>query len=105
MQTTYKDTQEAPVKWWAARDASMRNTVNKTNWGPSVQLKVEQIKMVLDYLYGGRIYEAYGKKQVSIKIDKPHVKDSAELARMEAYWGSEGITKTETAQGILYKIV
>jgi hypothetical protein len=60
--------------------------------------------MVLDCLYAGSIYEAYGKKSVSIKIDKPRVKDRSDLALMEAEWARQGITKTETAQGILYRV-
>ena len=104
MQTTFKDTNEVPVKWWAFQDAKMRNIKNKSHWGDSVKLKVEQMKMVLDCLYAGSIYEAYGKKSVSIKIDKPRVKDRSDLALMEAEWARQGITKTETAQGILYRV-
>jgi hypothetical protein len=104
MKTFVKDTNEAPNKWWAFQDARMRNIKNKSHWGDGVKLKVEQMKMVLDCLYAGSIYEAYGKKSVSIKIDKPRVKDRIDLALMEAEWACQGITKTETAQGILYRV-
>lgn len=104
MQTQFKDTNEAPVKWWAAQDARMRNIKNKSHWSDAVQLKVEAMKMVLDCLYSGRIYEAYRKKSVSIKIDRAHVKARSDLALMEAEWAREGITKTETPQGILYRV-
>jgi hypothetical protein len=104
MQTQFKNTQEAPVKWWAAQDARMRNIKNKSHWASTVQLKVEKMKMVLDCLYIGNIYEAYGKRQVSIKIDRPRVKNRSDLSMMEAEWAQQGITKTETAQGVLYKV-
>ena len=104
MQTTFKNTDEAPVKWWAAQDARMRNIKNKSQWDESIKLKVERMKMVLDCLYSGTIYEAYGKRQVSIKIDQARVKDRSDLALMEAEWARQGITKTETAQGVLYKV-
>ncbi len=104
MQTTFKDTQEAPNKWWAAQDARIRNIANKSHWGPQVQLKVEQMKMVLDCLYSGKIYEAYRRKSVAIKIDQPRVKARSDLALMEAEWARQGITKTETPQGILYRV-
>jgi hypothetical protein len=104
MQTVYKDTQEAPVKWWAALDAQQRNTVNKTQWSAQVQLKVEQMKMALELLYAGKIYEAYGKRRVAIKVDKAVVRDFKQLREMEQYWAEQGITKTQTPQGLLYQI-
>jgi len=104
MKTVTKDTREAPVKWWAAQDARMRNIANKSHWAPSVQLQVERMKMVLGLLYMGRVYEAYGKRQVSIKIDGARVRDPRELAAMEAEWSSKGIVKTLTPQGLLYKV-
>ena len=104
MQTQFRNTEEAPVKWWAANDARMRNIKNKSYWSDSVKLKVEAMKAVLDCLYRGQIYEAYGKKSVSIKIDRASVKARSDLALMEAEWAREGITKTETPQGVLYRV-
>ena len=104
MQTVYKETQEAQVKWWAARDAQMRNTVNKTQWSTEIQQQVQRMLSVLDMLYSGKIYEAYGRKQVSIKIHNPQVRDAKWLRILEADWSAQGITKTQTPQGILYKV-
>lgn len=104
MKTVYKDTQEAPVKWWAARDAQQRNAVNKTQWSADVQLKVERMKLALELLYAGKIYEAYGRRRVAIKVDKATVRDRQQLREMEAYWAQQGITKTLTPQGLLYQI-
>jgi hypothetical protein len=104
MKTVFRDTQEAPVKWWAAQDARMRNIANKSHWAPSVQLQVERMKMVLELLYVGRVYEAYGKRQVSVKIDGARVRDRSGLAAMEREWAAKGITKTQTPQGLLYKV-
>jgi hypothetical protein len=104
MKTQVKDTQEAGVKWWAAQDARMRNIANKSRWSPQVQLKVEAMKAVLDYIYAGRIYEAYRVRGVAIKIDRPTVRDRAMLRDAEAQWAAEGITKTLTPQGVLYQV-
>ena len=104
MQETYKDTSEASVKWWAAQDARMRNIANKSRWDPKIHLKVESMKSVLDYVYSGKIYEAYRVRSVAIKIDKPVIKDRRMLKEAEAAWTAEGITKTVTPQGILYQI-
>ena len=104
MQTVFKDTQEAPVKWWAAQDARMRNIANKSLWSAAIQLKVERMKMALGEVYAGRIYEAYGKRRVAIKIDRPEVRDRRWLAMLESDWTAQGITKTQTPQGLLYQI-
>lgn len=104
MQTVFKDTQEAPVKWWAAQDARMRNIANKSLWSAAIQLKVERMKMALGEVYAGRIYEAYGKRRVAIKIDRPQIKDRRWLSLLEADWTEQGITKTQTPQGLLYQI-
>ena len=104
MQIVFKDTKEANVKWWAAQDARMRNIANKSLWSAAVQLKVTRMMAALDTLYAGRIYEAYGKKRVAIKIDNPQVKDRKWLKILEADWAKEGVTKTLTPQGILYQI-
>jgi hypothetical protein len=104
MQTVFKETKEAQVKWWAAQDAQLRNSVNKTQWPQEIQLRVQRMLSVLDILYAGRIYEAYGKKRVAIKIDRPQVKDPKWLAMLEEEWTQQGVTKTLTPQGILYKV-
>lgn len=104
MKTTFKDTKEAPVKWWAAQDARMRNIANKSHWSSAIQLRVAQISNALELMYYGKVYEAYGKKQVSIKIDKAQPKDKKWIEILEADWAAEGISKTCTPQGIIYTI-
>ena len=105
MQATFKDTQESPVKWWAAMDARMRNTTNKNKWDAKTHIKVESMKAILDYIYQGTIYESYNVKSVSIKIDQAIVKDHCLLKQAEDSWATEGILKTVTPQGVLYRIV
>jgi hypothetical protein len=41
---------------------------------------------------------------VSIKVDKPIVRDRKQLREMETYWAEQGITKTQTSTGLLYRI-
>ena len=104
MKAIYKDTPESSVKWWAALDARMRNTTNKSKWDAKTQLKVESMKAILDYIYHGKIYESYNVKSVSIKIDQAMVKDRRLLKQAEAVWSAEGILKTVTPQGVLYRL-
>lgn len=104
MKQNFLDTREAPVKWFAAQDARMRNSVNKTIWPDSVHQRVQRMLSVLDMLYAGNIYEAYGRRRVSIKIDRPTVRDRRWLNLMEQEWAEQGVVKTVTPQGILYKV-
>jgi hypothetical protein len=104
MKAQILNTQEAPVKWWAAQDARVRNTANKSHWSSQVRLQVDRIKLVLEMIYAGKVYEAYGKRGVSIKIDRPRILKQDLLKEMEQHWALQGITKRETAQGILYRL-
>jgi hypothetical protein len=105
MQTQFKETNEAPNKFWAAQDARMRNIKNKSLYPARIHLRVDRMIIALGELYAGKIYEAYNPKRVSVKIDKPVVKDSRWLKMLEADWAKEGITKTQTPQGLLYRII
>lgn len=104
MLTEQKNTQAAPCAWWAAQDARMKSIANKSKWPATVHLQVDRMKIALGELYSGKIYEAYNPKRVSIKIDKPFVKDLKQLREMEAYWAEQGVTKTQTSTGLLYRI-
>lgn len=104
MITVEKDTRRAPNAWWAAQDARMRNIAAKSRYTAQTHLQVERMMMVLDYCYGGRIFEAYRPKSVSVKIDQPTVKNPEMLREIEADWAQRGITKTVTPQGILYRL-
>ena len=105
MKTQFKDTNEAPNKWWAFQDAKMRNIKNKSLYDSKVHLRVDRMIVALGELYSGRVYEAYNPKRVSVKVDKPVVKDARWLRALEADWAKEGITKTQTSTGLLYRII
>jgi hypothetical protein len=105
MQTIYLNTEEASNKSWAAQDARQRNLNNKSHYSYQVQTQVERMKMVLSVLYSARnIFEAYGKKGVSIKLDHAFVKNRKELALIEADWADQGVTKRVSQQGIIYRL-
>jgi len=106
MQTETKQTNSAPCAWWAAQDARMRNIANKSQWPQSMHLTVDRMKIALAHIYSGTVHEAYGKKRVSIKIDKPMIKHGNKgwLRELEKEWAFRGVTKTVTPQGILYRV-
>ena len=106
MHTVTLNTEEAPNKFWAYRDARMRNYANSTRYDSATKIRAERMKLVLEMLYASRaVYIAYGKRGVSLKVDRASVRDKRELAVMEALWASEGTVKKVSAQGVIYRFV
>ena len=99
------DTREAPTKWWATQDARMRNIANKSHYAESVHIRVERMVLALGLCYSARgIHEAFGKRGVSIKVDRPtFLKDRKNLALLEADWAEQGVTKKTSPQGVIYR--
>ena len=105
MQAVLINTEEAPNKWWAAQDAKMRNETNKTHYPLAIQLQVSRMLSVMDLLYSAEgIYDAYGKKGVSIKVNKAVIRDRKNLRALEDDWAKAGVTKKMSAQGVIYRI-
>jgi hypothetical protein len=104
MRTLALDTKEAPNKWWAARDARMRNYANSTLYDSATRIRAERMKLVLEMLYAARsVYIAYGRRGVSLKVDRASVRLRKELAAMEADWAVQGVVKKVSDQGVIYR--
>ena len=105
MKAQQLNTQEAPNKWWAARDAQMRNLANKSHHSAKDQVRAERMKTVLELCYRAKgFYIAYGKHGISIKIDKiVAIADRKNLRALEKEWTAQGVVKKESAQGIIYR--
>jgi len=105
MQTAIINTDEAPTKWFAAQDAQRRNTNNKSHFPQSIQNQITRMLMIMDMVYAAKgIYEAYGKKGVSVKVDGAIVKDLKNLRALEAEWTAKGFTKKVSPQGVIYRL-
>jgi hypothetical protein len=104
MKVQVLDTKEAPVKWWAAQDARQRNLNNKSQYPAKVQARVERMKLALEMVYRARgIYDSYGKKGISLKVDGPSIVDPKNLTLLEQEWAALGVTKKASAQGFIYR--
>jgi len=104
MQTQELNTRSAPNKWWAARDARMRNYANSTLYTEQQKIAAERMKLALELVYAARgIYIAYGKTGVSLKVDGAQVRDRKELRLLEAGWDLAGCEKRVSAQGVIYR--
>ena len=105
MRTVTLRTEEAPNKWWAARDARMRNAVNATLYTDSQRTAAERMKVVLEMVYAAKsVYIAYGKRGISLKVDGARVVDRKELGFLEEGWASAGVEKRVSAQGVIYRL-
>ena len=105
MLTRDLDTQAAPTAWWAAQDARMRNIANKSHYTTAVHIRAERMRLALDLCYRAEgIHEAFGKRGVSIKVDRPRfVRDRTSLALLEAGWAELGVVKKTSPQGVIYR--
>jgi len=105
MKTYNLKTEEASNKWWAAQDARMRNIANKSHYSEAVKIQVEGMMAVMDLVYSAKgVYDAYGKKGVSIKLDKAIVKDRKNLRELETEWEAKGFVKKVSGQGVIYRL-
>jgi hypothetical protein len=104
IKTVNLNNQEAPNKWWAARDARMRNFANASHYTDNQRLAAERMKLVLEMVYHNRgVFIAYGKTGISLKVNDAVVRDRKELGLMEAGWSIVGYTKKTTPQGVIYR--
>ena len=106
MQERVLDTQEAPNKWWAMQDRRMRNIANKSLYTQAEQVIAIRMLMVLQLVYAGRFFDEpnYGKRGISVKVEKPTVIDRKNLRLLEADWEKQGVVKKVTPQGLNYFI-
>jgi hypothetical protein len=83
----------------------MRNIVNKSHYAESVHIRAERMVLALGLCYAAKgIHEAFGKKGVSIKVDRPtSVRDRRNLQLLEADWAELGVVKKVSAQGVIYR--
>jgi hypothetical protein len=104
MYTVSLDTKESNNKFWALQDRRMRNHANKTLYTQAQQIRLERIKLALEMVLRGTVYEpSFGKKSASVKVqDGALIADRKMLRLLETDWAKEGIFKKVSAQGFQY---
>ena len=104
MYTVSLDTKESNNKFWALQDRRMRNHANKTLYTTAQQIRLERIKLALEMVLRGTVYEpSFGKKSASVKVqDGALIADRKMLRLLESDWAKEGIFKKVSAQGFQY---
>lgn len=104
MYTVSLDTKESANKFFALQDRRMRNHANKTLYTQAQLVRLERIKLALEMIVRGTVYEpSFGKKSASVKVqDGALIADRKMLALLESDWAKEGIFKKVSAQGFQY---
>ena len=103
MQTRDLETKSAGFyAFAAARDARMRAAAMWSHYTAAERVRAERIKLGLELCYSAR--GIYINKFITIKLDKPTVRDRKNLVLLESDYAAQGIVKTVTAQGISYRI-
>ena len=104
MHTVNLDTKESNNKFFALQDRRMRNHANKTLYTTAQQIRLERIKLALEMVLRGTVYEpSFGKKSASVKVQGGAlIADRKMLRLLESDWAKEGIFKKVSAQGFQY---
>ena len=99
------NTQEAPNKWWAARDAAQRSYAASTHYTEAQKIQAERMKLGLELVYAAKgIHINFRQKFITVKVDGPLCKDRKTLLLLEQDWEQAGVVKLVSAQGVVYRI-
>ena len=91
--------------WFAERDARLRSIVNSSLFSDKQKIRAERVKLGLEMVYSAeKVYIEFRKKFISVKVNKPNVRDRKGLALLEMSYKNEGFEKCKTSQGITYRI-
>jgi|AntAceMinimDraft_1070359.scaffolds.fasta_scaffold00707_14 allophanate hydrolase subunit 1 len=103
MQAHTLETTATQYKFAAMQNARMRNYANASLYTDAVKIRAERIKLLLEMLYSAtNVYINYRKTKIAIKVADAQIKDRKQLRAIEAEWAANGITKTISAQGVIY---
>ena len=91
--------------WFAERDARLRSAVNSSLYSDKQKIRAERVKLGLELVFSAeKIYIEYRKKFISVKVNKPDVRDRKGLALLEMTYQNEGFEKCKTSQGVTYRL-
>jgi hypothetical protein len=91
--------------WAAAQNARMTSLANSTHFSDAQKLLAERMRLALEMVYSARaVHLNYRKTQITLKVDRPTVRDRKMLKVLEADWTDLGVVKRVSAQGVNYAI-
>ena len=91
--------------WYAERDARLQSAVNSSLYSEIQKIRAERVKLGLEMVYSAdKVYIEFRKTFISVKVDRPNVRDRKGLALLETCYDNEGFEKGKTSQGITYRL-
>lgn len=91
--------------WAASQNARMRAIALWSHYTNAERTRAERMRLALELVYAARGFHVNPREKfISIKVDKPTIRDRKSLKLLEADWESQGIVKIATAQGITYRV-
>lgn len=82
-------------------NARMMNAVNATLWSDVQKARAMRMKHTLELVFGDEVLLNYRKTKIVLKCTGKVV-DKKNLSLLESQWEAQGVTKSATAQGVLY---
>jgi len=106
MNTLELDTQPAgSFAYAAARDASIRNCINRSLYTELELRKTQTAVDLLDMVYKySKLYVNYRKKFIAIKITDAQARSRRQKQELEQLFADAGYSKVVTAQGTTYRL-
>lgn len=80
-----------------SRECRMRYT-------PAQHAVAETFRDVVELAYAGRAYITYRKTYVTVKVERPVLRDRRVRTEVDAVAAERGYVKTISAQGIAYRV-
>jgi len=104
-ETETKHKSAGQFAWFAERDARMRSAVNSSLFTDAQKIRAERVKLGLEMVFSAeKVYIEFRKGFISVKVNKPEVRDRKGLALLEMCYKNEGFEKCKTSQGFTYRL-
>jgi hypothetical protein len=99
-----RDSNGNSTKWFSKVDAMERNRVNKETYSKTVHARVDSMIDTLSKVYSNLgVFEAYGVRGVSVKVNRPCVSNPDALREIELAWQEYKVYKKVSPQGVIYR--
>ena len=91
--------------WAAAQNARMRAIAMWSHYTHAERTRAERMRLALELCYAAKGFHINPREKfISIKVDKPQIRDRKQLRLLESDWAEQGIVKIATAQGVTYRV-
>jgi len=99
-----RDSKGNSTKWFSRADAEARSAKYKATYPVTVHARVDRMINSLSLVYSNLgVFEAYGVRGVSVKVNRPCVSNPDALREIELAWQEYNVYKKVSPQGVIYR--